>query len=66
MKMKGYGDGQDSGDKAVYEAKTGALKCALTSLFMSDDTERPLQPPTSIDKDQYKVIVNTLQNIPTF
>ena len=26
FKMVGYGDGQDSGDKAVYKAKTGALK----------------------------------------
>ncbi|WP_413538882.1 hypothetical protein [Enterococcus malodoratus] len=26
IKMVGYGDGQDFGDKAVYKAKTGALK----------------------------------------
>lgn len=55
MKMVGYGDGQDSGDKAVYKAKTGALKYALTSLFMiptGDDPERPLQPPKNIDKQQ--------------
>ncbi|MDM7320470.1 ERF family protein [Streptomyces sp. P17] len=49
--FRGYGDGQDSGDKAVYKAKTGALKYALTNLFMiptGDDPEaaggKPLQP----------------------
>lgn len=55
IQMVGYGDGQDSGDKAVYKAKTGALKYALTSLFMiptGDDPERPLQPPKNIDKQQ--------------
>lgn len=55
VKMIGYGDGQDSGDKAVYKAKTGALKYALTSLFMiptGDDPERPLQPSKNIDKKQ--------------
>ncbi|MGM0302151.1 hypothetical protein IGI66_001769 [Enterococcus sp. AZ048] len=55
VKMIGYGDGQDSGDKAVYKAKTGALKYALTSLFMiptGDDPERPLQPSKNIDKQQ--------------
>lgn len=66
VKMKGYGDGQDSGDKAVYKAKTGALKYALTTLFMiptGDDPERPLQPPKSIDKDQYKVIDDLIKEV---
>lgn len=66
VKMKGYGDGQDSGDKAVYKAKTGALKYALTSLFMiptGDDPERPLQPPKPIDKDQYKVIDDLIREV---
>jgi len=56
----GFGDGQDSGDKAVYKAKTGAIKYALTSLFLiptGDDPEKagkPLQPQNiSADQVQY-------------
>lgn len=66
VKMIGYGDGQDSGDKAVYKAKTGALKYALTSLFMiptGDDPEKPLQPPKSISSDQLKAIENLIDQI---
>ncbi|MEO1772507.1 MULTISPECIES: ERF family protein [Enterococcus] len=66
VKMKGYGDGQDSGDKAVYKAKTGALKYALTSLFMiptGDDPETPLQPPKTITKEQYAVIESLSEEV---
>ncbi|WP_368251202.1 ERF family protein [Enterococcus sp. 2201sp1_2201st1_B8_2201SCRN_220225] len=59
-KFVGYGDGQDAGDKAVYKAKTGALKYALTSLFLiptGDDPEtdgQSLQPKyIPEDKVQY-------------
>lgn len=60
IKFVGYGDGQDAGDKAVYKAKTGALKYALTSLFLiptGDDPEtegQALQPKyITEDKVQY-------------
>lgn len=57
----GFGEGQDSGDKAVYKAKTGALKYALTSLFLiptGDDPEssgKSLQPKM-ITPDQVKYL----------
>lgn len=66
IKMVGYGDGQDSGDKAVYKAKTGALKYALTSLFMiptGDDPEKPLQPPKVIDKEQLQAIEELIDHV---
>lgn len=66
IKMVGYGDGQDSGDKAVYKAKTGALKYALTSLFMiptGDDPEKPLQPPKAIDKEQLQAIEELIDQV---
>ena len=66
FKMVGYGDGQDSGDKAVYKAKTGALKYALTSLFMiptGDDPEKPLQPPKVIDKEQLQAIEENIDQV---
>ncbi|MFQ7233250.1 MAG: ERF family protein [Enterococcus hulanensis] len=66
VKMVGFGDGQDSGDKAVYKAKTGALKYALTSLFMiptGDDPEKPLQPPKSIDKEQLDAIDSLIEQV---
>lgn len=66
IKMVGYGDGQDSGDKAVYKAKTGALKYALTSLFMiptGDDPEKPLQPPKSITSEQLDAINNLIEQV---
>lgn len=66
IKMIGFGDGQDSGDKAVYKAKTGALKYALTSLFMiptGDDPEKPLQPPKSIDKEQLQALESLIYQV---
>lgn len=61
IKFVGYGDGQDAGDKAVYKAKTGALKYALTSLFLiptGDDPEKEGQPlqPKYIKEDQVQYL----------
>lgn len=60
-KFVGYGDGQDAGDKAVYKAKTGALKYALTSLFLiptGDDPENEGQSlqPKYIKEDQVQYL----------
>ncbi len=65
-KFVGYGDGQDAGDKAVYKAKTGALKYALTSLFLiptGDDPETDGQSlqPKYIKEDQVQYLRDMAQ-----
>ena len=72
IKFTGFGDGQDAGDKAVYKAKTGALKYALTSLFLiptGDDPEtegkKPLQPPKTIDEEQIKTLEDLIHTVAT-
>lgn len=65
-KFVGYGDGQDAGDKAVYKAKTGALKYALTSLFLiptGDDPETEGQSlqPKYIKEDQVQYLRDMAQ-----
>lgn len=72
IKFTGFGDGQDAGDKAVYKAKTGALKYALTSLFLiptGDDPEtegkKPLQPPKTIDEEQTKTLEDLIHTVAT-
>lgn len=76
IQFTGFGDGQDFGDKAVYKAKTGALKYALTTLFLiptGDDPEntggKPLQGPKKITDEQVKVIedlINTVASMAGF
>lgn len=66
IKFTGYGDGQDAGDKAVYKAKTGALKYALTSLFLiptGDDPEKEGQSlqPKYIKEDQVQYLRDMAQ-----
>lgn len=70
IKFAGYGDGQDAGDKAVYKAKTGALKYALTSLFMiptGDDPEaegkKPLQPPKKISEKHLEALTALIKKV---
>lgn len=70
IKFIGYGDGQDAGDKGVYKAKTGALKYALTTLFLiptGDDPEtegkKPLQPPKNIDEEQVKTVEDLIHTV---
>ena len=70
IKFTGFGDGQDAGDKAVYKAKTGALKYALTSLFLiptGDDPEtegkKPLQPPKTINEEQVKTVEDLIHTV---
>jgi len=65
--IEGYtvGIGQDSGDKAVYKAITGALKYALTSNFLvetgddaEDDKDEPVYVPVDYkDKIKTKTVV---------
>ncbi len=67
--FKGIGTGQDSGDKAVYKAQTGALKYALTTLFLiptGQDPEKegkPLQPPKRIDEKQVAILEKIIQSV---
>lgn len=52
-----YGDGQDSGDKAVYKAITGARKYAVASLLglaTTDDPEKDEEQPKPQPKRQEK------------
>lgn len=72
IQFTGFGDGQDFGDKALYKAKTGALKYALTSLFLiptGDDPEtegkKPLQPPKTIDEKQEKTVKDLIHTVAT-
>lgn len=72
IQFTGFGDGQDFGDKAVYKAKTGALKYALTTLFLiptGDDPEsegkKPLQPPKNIDEEQVKTLEDLIHTVAT-
>ena len=42
ISFRGAGSGLDSGDKAIYKALTGALKYALTTVFLiADDSAEP-------------------------
>jgi hypothetical protein len=59
----GVGVGQDSGDKAIYKAITGALKYVLTGNFLietGDDVENDENEPTEpvhvpVETDVYKI-----------
>lgn len=67
--FKGIGTGQDSGDKAVYKAQTGAIKYALTTLFLvptGQDPERegkPLQPPKKIEDKQVIFLQKIIESV---
>ncbi|MEG0123149.1 ERF family protein [Enterococcus sp.] len=70
IQFTGFGDGQDFGDKALYKAKTGALKYALTTLFLiptGDDPEtegkKPLQPPKTINEEQVKAVEDLIHTV---
>lgn len=70
IQFTGFGDGQDFGDKALYKAKTGALKYALTTLFLiptGDDPEtegkKPLQPPKTINEEQVKTVEDLIHTV---
>lgn len=50
IEIECYGEGQDSGDKAIYKAITGARKYAIACLLglsTSDDPEKDDEPPAS-------------------
>jgi|GEM_PF-2214004 len=56
LSIHGLGEGQDSGDKAVYKALTGAQKYALMKVFMiptGDDPEADIQKGQNQNQQQY-------------
>lgn len=70
VKFVGYGDGQDSGDKAVYKAKTGALKYALTSLFLiptgkDPENEGQSLQPKYIDQGKIEYLDKLVKQVAT-
>lgn len=67
MKISCPGEGQDSGDKAIYKAITGARKYALACLLglaTTDDPEesKPIKISNEMDKEIFDNIKNTLHS----
>lgn len=56
LRFSGYGVARDSGDKAVYKAKTGALKYFLRGLGLIPDEKDDPEADTSVDKDENTVV----------
>ncbi len=54
FQVKGYGQGQDKGDKGGYKAQTGAMKYALMKNFLVATGDDPEQTPPAPPKQQAK------------